>query len=171
MARTDEIKKIALKIKTNKKEKVFAITALDKKENTYELAEDLARELNLYGKTILIDLQSNESENFLTLEDIKNDKIRNKQNLDMVSFEEKNIDKLVNTEEFIEFLKSLKENYSNIIINNGYFDSYQAYLLKNFEDGEIILVNEGKSKKSSLEIYLKGLEKLEIELLGVVYNK
>ena len=171
MTRIDEIKKIALKIKANKKEKVFAITALDKKENTYKLAEDLAKELNLYGKTILIDLQSNESENFLTLEDIKNDKIRNKQNLDMVSFEEKNIDKLVNTEEFIEFLKSLKENYSNIIINNGYFDSYQAYLLKNFEDGEIILVNEGKSKKSSLDIYLKGLEKLEIELLGVVYNK
>lgn len=65
-------------------------------------------------------------------------------------------------------LKGLKANYPYILINEANFNSPEAIDLAEYEDYKILLLSKN-ALKNDLENAVNELERLEIDLLGVIY--
>lgn len=65
-------------------------------------------------------------------------------------------------------LKGLKANYPYILINEANFNSPEAIDLAEYEDYKILLLSKN-ALKNDLENAVNELERLEIDILGVIY--
>ena len=143
-------------------------TADDIRQLDYEVLADLTRDKNSELAKVKRKIKTKGANAVIGLAHLKNENAKVNiageladilNGLVIISENEKNIS---------DELKGLKANYPYILINEANFNSPEAIDLAEYEDYKILLLSKN-ALKNDLENAVNELERLGIDLLGVIY--
>lgn len=171
----DVYKKIAAKI-YNENLSVIAITSTEDRFSSSQISYELSKVISQNHNTLYLDFD-NESMNDSVYANINslykgNIELEKDGKLSRLNFTKSDdVDIVIESKEFMDLFKILKERFDYIIINEKSTKSAQAFLACKFEDGKIFIVREDKTDKQVLQDTIQEIESLDTNIIGVIYNK